>query len=175
MSETIIKIKKRDNPYVMIDKAIADDCRLSWKAKGLLLYLLSKPNDWQVYLKELALRAKDGLKSVQSGIKELLAVGYIERHRIRNQEGQYVGMEYIVREKPSSPVETPQTQNGVVDYMQKKPQTGFPRAENGSDKLKKDETKKLISDLAKQKKTTNTPDHIYRNNALRQADQLIQQ
>lgn len=39
---SIVRINKRDNPYVQIDHRVLEDTRLSWKAKGLLAYLLSK-------------------------------------------------------------------------------------------------------------------------------------
>ena len=47
-NETIIKIKKRVNPYTMIDSSIFTDNKLSWKAKGLLGYFLSRPDDWKI-------------------------------------------------------------------------------------------------------------------------------
>ena len=69
-NETIFKIQKRESPYVQIDKKVVEDGRLSWKAKGILLYLLSKPNDWQVYKSKLVKHSKGGRDSLTSGIKE---------------------------------------------------------------------------------------------------------
>ena len=56
----IIRFKKdTDNPYVMIRKEMLLDKALSLKAKGLLAFLLSKPDDWQIYLDKLEQGAKD--------------------------------------------------------------------------------------------------------------------
>ncbi len=46
VSKTIVRVNKRSNPYVVIDKTALNDDRLSWKAKGVLCYLLSLPDDW---------------------------------------------------------------------------------------------------------------------------------
>lgn len=44
----VIRVKKRPSNFVMMDKTFLEDDRLSYKAKGLLAYLLSKPDDWKV-------------------------------------------------------------------------------------------------------------------------------
>lgn len=90
--------KNKDNPYVMINKGILNDENLSWKAKGILSYLLSLPDDWQIYEEELAQHSKDGIDSLNSGIKELIEYGYIERKRMRDKNGRLGAYEYCVYE-----------------------------------------------------------------------------
>ena len=46
-------IKDKSNPYVMLNKTCLRDEKLSWKAKGLHSYLLSLPDDWQIYIEDL--------------------------------------------------------------------------------------------------------------------------
>ena len=41
--DEVIRVRKRPNNFVMIDKTFLEDDRLSFKAKGILAYLLSKP------------------------------------------------------------------------------------------------------------------------------------
>jgi len=95
----IIRISKdKNNPYVIINKQFLQDNRLSWKAKGIMSYLLSLPDDWQIYEEELSKHSKDGLKALKSGIKELLFFKYLSRHKTRTNKGQYAGWEYIVYE-----------------------------------------------------------------------------
>lgn len=96
----IFKINKRDNPFVQVDKNVVMDNRLSWKAKGILMYLLSRPVDWQVYEKEVIRHAQDGRDSVRSGINELIEVGYVTREEKRNHLGQFRGYNYQVYEEP---------------------------------------------------------------------------
>lgn len=96
----ILRIKKRDNPFVQIDKRPINDERLSWKAKGILVYLLSKPDDWKVWIKDLVKRAHDGKASVRSGIQELMDAGYVARHQGRTEDNRWGEVEYTVREVP---------------------------------------------------------------------------
>ena len=98
---SIFKIHKRENPFVQIDKTSIMDARLSFKAKGILAYLLSRPPNWQVYEIEIIKHAKDGRDSVRSGIKELIDCGYIDRKESRNEKGQFKGYEYSVYETPN--------------------------------------------------------------------------
>lgn len=92
------RIQKRENPFVQIDKTMIYDNQLSFKAKGILSYLLSRPDDWKVYEVEIVKHAKDGRDSVRSGIKELVDCGYIERKKIRGEKGKFEGYEYLVYE-----------------------------------------------------------------------------
>lgn len=104
MSEgSIYRITKNpDNPYVMVNKGFVNNPQLSWKAKGILLYLLSKPDDWKVYHKDIIKHSTDGRDSVTSGIAELVKYGYIIRH-LRREEGtgKLKGYDYDVYEVPT--------------------------------------------------------------------------
>ena len=94
-------VKDKNNPYVMINKYALEDKNLSWKAKGVLTYLLSLPDDWQIYESEIKKHAKDGRDSLAAGIKELIENGYINRERIRDEKGHLKGYEYQVFEVPT--------------------------------------------------------------------------
>ena len=114
---SIIRVQ-RPEKYTTVSNVHINDDRLSWKATALLTYLLSKPNDWTVYIKQLAKAKKDGIKAVYSGIKELKECGYIEHVFIRGEDGKMHHGEYIVHEEPiaiGKPVNTdpePYTQKG---------------------------------------------------------------
>jgi len=90
--------KDKSNPYVMLNKEFLNDERLSWKAKGVLAYLLSLPDDWQIYEDEIYKHSKDGKDSLRSSIKELIEKGYIDRARTRDEKGRLKGYEYRVYE-----------------------------------------------------------------------------
>lgn len=80
---------KKSGSYVQIDNCSIRDTRLSWKAKGLLAYLLSLPDDWRINGEHLATQGPDGISSVRSGLKELENAGYLHRKRIRTAEGKF--------------------------------------------------------------------------------------
>ena len=57
---SIVRIQKRKNPYVQIDHRPLNDERLTWEARGVLGYLLSKPDTWEVNIKDLANKSPNG-------------------------------------------------------------------------------------------------------------------
>ena len=73
-------INKKEN-FTTIHNKLINDSKISLKAKGIMLYMLSKPENWKYIPKEIAKNSKDGLDSVYSGIKELIEAGYVSRVR----------------------------------------------------------------------------------------------
>lgn len=94
-----ITIKKKTSNFTIIDNTCLQDISLSWKAKGLLTYLLHLPDDWTIYLNDLKNRSSDGKDSTRSGLDELIKNKYIKRKSIR-LNGRFNGYEYEVFEKP---------------------------------------------------------------------------
>ena len=83
---------------------------ISLKAKGLLSVMLSLPDNWDYTIKGLSIINKEGLDSIRSTIHELELAGYVERKRTRDLRGRFHTSEYIIREKPVSPVSGNPTQ-----------------------------------------------------------------
>lgn len=91
---------------------------LSLKAKGLLSLMLSLPENWDYTTKGLSMICKDGIDSINSGLKELEANGYVIRRRLRNEKGQLTTTEYTIFEQPQSPDMTdtpPKGENPILD------------------------------------------------------------
>jgi hypothetical protein len=107
-----IKRAKRDTPFVIIDKTALQDYTISWKAKGILAYLLSLPDDWKIYQSELQNHASDGKDSTNSAIKELMEAGYMTRQRAAKKDGKFAGYDYTVSEKPQRVNRSGKTVNG---------------------------------------------------------------
>ena len=98
----ILKVKKYAHPYVQIDKRMIEDARLSWKAKGILIYLLSKPDEWQVRVKDLVKKATDGRDAVLTGLTELIECGYATREQSHTEGGQWAETIYTISEEPQT-------------------------------------------------------------------------
>lgn len=93
--------KTRD--YTVMSNHHLRNTELSLKAKGLLSLMLSLPENWDYTTKGLSLICKDGIDSINGGIRELEANGYVIRRRLRNEKGQLTITEYTIFEQPQLP------------------------------------------------------------------------
>lgn len=96
----IIRVSKEDNRFAQIDNRPLHDNALSWKAKGMLAYLLSKPDNWKVRVTDLIRQSADGEASVRAGLKELQEAGYLIVKQERGEDGRWLPTEYTVFEYP---------------------------------------------------------------------------
>lgn len=88
------------NDYAVIAKHHLRNKTLSYKAKGLMTFMLSVPPEWDFSLAGLAILASDGIDGVRSGIRELEKHGYLSRKRIRDVTGKLGDVEYTIHEIP---------------------------------------------------------------------------
>lgn len=87
----------KKNPYVMISREMLQDKSISPKAKGILCYLLSLPDDWQIYHKQIQSALDIGEDYLNSAMDELLAAGYAQRTRER-VKGLFQPYQYEISE-----------------------------------------------------------------------------
>lgn len=102
MSNTIIRAPRRHRFVVMDQRAVEDD-RLSWAARGLLCYLLSRPDDWKVLVNDLRKRGNLGRDGIYRLLRELRTLGYARFQRVRDKHGRIRGGIYFIREIADSP------------------------------------------------------------------------
>lgn len=112
----VIRVQKRPNNFVMMDKSFLEDERLSYKAKGILAYLLGKPDNWKVIVGNLVNYSTDGKASVYAGLKELNQFGYYEKIPIRDDKGHFVRWESTVYECPDPLTDFQEMGNPKMDY-----------------------------------------------------------
>ena len=91
----------KKNNFTIIDNFAIKDDRLSLKALGLLVKLLSFPDNWEFSENGLIeLFKKDGQSSIRSGLKELEDCKYLFRERKRDEKGRIVSVEWIILDNP---------------------------------------------------------------------------
>lgn len=83
-----------DKHFTVTSNLVPEDPNLSWAAKGLLWYLLSRPADWSVHTHQLAnifggSTRGCGKEAVLSMIKELKENGYILYTKTRSASGHW--------------------------------------------------------------------------------------
>lgn len=102
----VFRINKTKN-YTVMSNYHLQDKELSFKAKGLLSCMLSLPDDWNYSVRGLASISKEGIKAINSILKELEENYYLKRERKQENNGRFY-YEYNI-------YETPYTQKGITD------------------------------------------------------------
>ena len=98
---TFVRVEKNRN-YTTIHNEFLKRKDLSWKAKGIMTYLLSLPDDWVVNLDEIKRNATDGESSFRSGWKELVSAGYVSRKPVRDEKTKKIDYwETVIKESVS--------------------------------------------------------------------------
>lgn len=111
---TIFKVHKtKDDRYTTILNEAIRDKRLSFRATGLLCYLLSLPDDWEIHQAQIATQKTEGRDAVITAFKELRALGYLDMELLR-EKGMIVATIWNVYEspifdKPNRDTEKPET------------------------------------------------------------------
>lgn len=83
--KTIIRTPKTgDRPYFATARQTAQDRRLSAEARGVLWYLLSKPDDWKIIPADLEAEFDLGRDKVKTILRDLRAHRYIVTETIRD-------------------------------------------------------------------------------------------
>ena len=88
--------------FTTVPNNVINDERLSWKAKGLFAYFVSKPTDWVIRKSDLVKRSTDGVTSMRSARKELEEAGYLKRETKRSKEGKYDETTYTIDNYPGA-------------------------------------------------------------------------
>jgi tetratricopeptide (TPR) repeat protein len=89
--------KPKTKNFSIIDNEFMNDPLLDWDAKGMLAYLLSKPDDWRVNKTGLINAVQNsGEVKVESILKKLEVAGYLVRWQSRDTKGKiYYGAEIL--------------------------------------------------------------------------------
>lgn len=118
---SIFKNRKRVNPYSQIDNKMINDERLKAESLGVLVYLISKPQDWTISMKQLQNRFNFGREKMQSVTKNLEECGYLIRVKPQNELGQFIGTSWDVTDEPTNG-----NSDGAKTRQSEKPTVGKP-------------------------------------------------
>jgi hypothetical protein len=93
----IVKDKHRSE-FFQMNNAPVQDPGMSWAAKGLLAYLLSLPEAWEIHLRDMFARSTNGRKPTQAALNELIEAGYVVKTQGENKRRD---TKYTVYEDPA--------------------------------------------------------------------------
>lgn len=160
----------KENKYVTIHNEFFEIPTLSFGAKGLLGYIISKPVDWKIRKTDLIKKSTGGKEQIEGYLLELMAHGFMNWFPVKDEEGKIIEWSYEVYEMPylnpnkdacieegkrrieerkarnkakNAKKKKPQSDNPPMD---KKPQSGYPEVDNPPEDnppfTNKDNTKK---------------------------------
>lgn len=92
--------------FAMIANEALENADLTWRARGVLAYLLSRPEGWSTSAERLAAmspKGKEGRDAMRSVLNELEAAGYIRREKTQDSRGRW-STTLVVYDYPEPPV-----------------------------------------------------------------------
>lgn len=159
---SVFKIEKNKDFTIMSNYHLRDR-NLSYKAKGLLSFMLSLPDDWDYSLKGLCAISKENRDAIRSTLKELQDNHYLEIEKIRGEKG-YFEYNYLVYEKPhfaeiDNEKKYPDTENPHLDIpdVENHPQI------NTNKQIDKDDKTKISSFFVPEEHNRLTLELVYTN------------
>jgi hypothetical protein len=135
---SIIRTKK-DQKFFVASNALFNDKNLSWEAKGIMGYLLSKPDGWQCHNYDLVNQGPAGKHIIQRVLKELKEAGYIHRY----QESDGTKIEWVTEVYETPELNTTSRNTNIPPA--EKPTVGIPADGKSGDIVNTDSQEILIS------------------------------
>lgn len=102
---SIIRAARPQSNFYILDKRISEDRGLSWAARGLLIFLLGKPDHWKVSVEHLRKETQtcakpSGRDAIYAMLTELIENGYVKRELAKGEGGTLAGYDYYVFDEP---------------------------------------------------------------------------
>ena len=107
------KLKKKiTRDFTTVHNTMLRDMRLGATERGLLLTMLSLPDDWNFSIKGLCCILPDGYTKIATALKNIEKTGYLVRRRIYT-DGKITDWEYLFSDEPMSDVELVENSDGT--------------------------------------------------------------
>ena len=104
-----------ENQFTQIHNAWVRDSNITYKAKGLLTYLLSHEVGYTITIGQIIRESGDGKQSVRSALEELIKAGYLETKRTTDARGYNAGLAYFIKDPNNPKSENPTLDNPTLD------------------------------------------------------------
>lgn len=125
----IVRSPRPSSHFTILNNSLINDPRLSFRAMGILVYILSKPDNWRTSVQQLSKSRQNadsgsvrgsGAKAVRSALSELTEAGYVRTERTHKVNGEWT-FRYLVSDRPLIEREpwpdNPDTVNNPVDKV----------------------------------------------------------
>lgn len=85
---SVIRVRKDANYFAASNEPF-NDIRLSWETRGLMGYLLSKPDHWEINVEDLVKKGPAKEFKIRRMLAEARKCGYMNRIRVTNQNNTF--------------------------------------------------------------------------------------
>jgi biotin operon repressor len=129
---SIIRSPRLESNFSVISNSVIRDSRLSYRARGVLLEILSRPDNWRVSGDSLSRGGKEGRDAILTALKELRDCGYIRTVKQRKESGTFETINYVYDTPQQASVTvlpTPENPT-LVEPHPEKPTPGKPQLVN---------------------------------------------
>jgi len=135
---TIVRIVKHERRYVSICNDVLEMENLSWEAKGLWSYLLSRPPNWEPNIAHLTAHFPSGKDRLYRIFQELEGVGLCSKTQERLPNGLMGKFLYTIYEDPQLNKSLPHTEKPEAE----KPLAEKPTHNKDREKIKTEKNNK---------------------------------
>ena len=97
---TIIRAPRPHSNFTMLKNEIVRDSKITYRARGLLTYLLSQPDHWRTNSDRLSYPETEGRDAIRSALNELSNAGYLVLLKRQRANGTWV-TEWLVYDEPT--------------------------------------------------------------------------
>jgi hypothetical protein len=113
----IVRSSRPEKSYTILRNDVLRDQRLSYRARGILTYILSHSDNWRTSAESLAEHGKEGKQAIYTALRELTVAGYIEYRRSQDTTTGRWQTETLVFDVPQTAAVTEGTINKKTDPM----------------------------------------------------------
>lgn len=132
MAEPSFKLARRRG-FAVVYRSVAQDDRLSLKARGLYVLMASLPENWEYTIAGLAKKAGTGRDQIRSALQELLHVGYLVKEQTHGNDGRFAKNVFVLQEEAP-----PLSENTTAEKTTAEKPSTEKSTENNKDKKKKE-------------------------------------
>lgn len=113
---TIIRGQRPNYRFTVVRNEVLQDKRMSFRARGILSSILSRPDNWRCSADDLANAGLEGRDAILTALKELEDHGYLVRSKSQNEKGHWISFSTVYDWPVDKPVDKLTTEVGLPAF-----------------------------------------------------------
>lgn len=136
--------------FTILRNDVLRDTRLSFRARGLLAAILSRPDNWTIRSNQLCLEGKEGRDAIRSALSELAEYGYLHVEKVRMPDGTFATEQVIFDYPEAKALVAPEPENPASENQASENQASVFQAslEETVRSTNKEETKRKTKSIS---------------------------